>query len=415
MNIVSAIGRQIETRPMPALFGRLPRSFADHGGSTLHRLAFGAVSWALMLCPIACGRGEPSPVATPGPTSVGASANPGSNLLPADRRTVWNPGIPGGIPNRTTVCATLRAPSGDATAAIQSALDACPNGQVVQLTAGTFKIGSGPIFLTHGITLRGAGAGETLLTKPSGTNEAVVVIGRRWKKATASVNLTATAVKGSTSVSVSSASAFATGQLVLLDKTSEGGVSYYSGDCDASCQGWFARPTRPVSQTMEIASISGNTVSFTTPFHISFDVAHGAQMTAFDAAAVKNAGLENLKVHGGEGGDGGGNIYLELAASSWVQGVESEWSVGASVRLYNSLRCVIRDSYFHETPDPNPGGAGYGIDISMASSDNLIENNISWPSTRSSSSEPRAAETWSGTTTSRMASGRATRRSPRWA
>src|SRR5262249_15499507 len=61
--------------------------------------------------------------------------------LAADRRTAWNPGVPGGIPARTTVCANVSASTygdgaRDATAGIQAAIDACPLGQVVLLSAG---------------------------------------------------------------------------------------------------------------------------------------------------------------------------------------------------------------------------------------------------------------------------------------
>jgi len=65
----------------------------------------------------------------------------------------------GGVPNRTTICAT-RSPLGggrDDTANIQSAIDACPLEQVVQLSAGTFIINSGNVvFINKGVTLRGA-------------------------------------------------------------------------------------------------------------------------------------------------------------------------------------------------------------------------------------------------------------------
>ena len=36
-------------------------------------------------------------------------------------------------------------------------------------------------------------------------------------------------------------------------------------------------------------------------------------------------------MYGGEGGDGGGNVRLELAAYSWVKNVESEYSKGGSI------------------------------------------------------------------------------------
>ena len=85
-----------------------------------------------------------------------------------------------GVPARTTVCASLTAASfgdgsSDATGGIQSAINACPTGQVVQLGAGTYRIASGPVRLNKGVVLRGAGPTQTHLRAPDGTNQAVVV------------------------------------------------------------------------------------------------------------------------------------------------------------------------------------------------------------------------------------------------
>ena len=67
----------------------------------------------------------------------------------------------GGIPNRTTVCATVNPVGGGADdfTNIQNAIKACPAGQVVQLGAGTFnvKIADLPIQIGTGIVLRGTG------------------------------------------------------------------------------------------------------------------------------------------------------------------------------------------------------------------------------------------------------------------
>jgi hypothetical protein len=307
------------------------------------------------------------------------------SIIPAERATEWNPGIPGGIPVRNTVCASISASdygngSSDARRAIQNAINACPEGQVVQLSAGTFRISSGPIEITKGVTLRGAGPTRTILQAPDGTNQPVVVIGRRWIKVEASTNLVTDAVKGARSVQVASTAGLRAGQLVLIDAEANDALSHWGPGCDTGCKSWFSRTNRPLSQMMEITSISGNTVTFSTPFHITFDTAHAAQLSRFESnyPAVRSAGLEDLKVYGGEGGDGGGNIYMEFAMYSWVKNVESEYSSGASIHLYRTFRSVVRDSYFHHTKNPNPGGAGYGIDISTASADNLIENNISW-------------------------------------
>ena len=54
-------------------------------------------------------------------------------------------GPAGGIPVGTTVCSALSPSGGDDGAPIQAAIDACPVGQVVQLTAGTFRLAAGKI------------------------------------------------------------------------------------------------------------------------------------------------------------------------------------------------------------------------------------------------------------------------------
>jgi hypothetical protein len=81
----------------------------------------------------------------------------------------WNPGLmsKGGIPNRTSVCATLSPSGGDDSAAIQAALDKCPDNQVVMLKPGTFIVNN-YVGLTHPVVLRGSGAGVTILKKTNG-------------------------------------------------------------------------------------------------------------------------------------------------------------------------------------------------------------------------------------------------------
>src|SRR5512146_1048140 len=79
-----------------------------------------------------------------------------TSLIDPSRITEWNPGIladdllkqplgPDGLPQRTKTCATL-SPGGN----IQSAIDACPSGQVVQLAAGTYNVAS-TIHLKSGV------------------------------------------------------------------------------------------------------------------------------------------------------------------------------------------------------------------------------------------------------------------------
>ncbi|HUB53319.1 MAG TPA: hypothetical protein VL986_14285, partial [Terracidiphilus sp.] len=96
-----------------------------------------------------------------------AGSDPTTGLLPAydDTYANWkNAGLAlvGGIPNRTTICATVNPLGGgqDDYTNIQNAINNCPAGEVVQLAAGAFsiKLADMPIQIGKGISLRGTGA-----------------------------------------------------------------------------------------------------------------------------------------------------------------------------------------------------------------------------------------------------------------
>src|SRR6202790_161173 len=98
--------------------------------------------------------------------------------IPAVRNFAWNPGMmsKGGIPLRATVCATLSPSGGDDSAAIQAALDSCPANQVVMLNAGTFTLNNSYLLIHSSITLRGSGAGVTILKKTNGAKPRTLTV-----------------------------------------------------------------------------------------------------------------------------------------------------------------------------------------------------------------------------------------------
>ena len=381
-------------------------------------------------------------------SSATAMAQVDTSILPADRATAWNPGIPGGVPTRNTVCVTLNASTygngaQDASGAIQSALNSCPAGQVVQLSAGNFTVNN--LVLIHtGITLRGAGPGVTFLLKANGAHarssqvvsgttsvrqpvdpstysydtQPVIVIGpSRWPKTdTTSQNLTADGAKGVTSVTVSSTAGLSVGGFVLLDELSgatwqatptgfpgnaqvwkgdrvawnmhlpeqqfadDNGLSNASGPYDTTpgvppdAMSWFSRTDRPTNEIKQIASISGTTITFTTPLHISYRTSHAAQLTGYTGAnaQVQNAGVENFTVSGGADGQ----IRFENAAYSWAKNIENTQWIGEGFAVNGSFRIEIRDSYIHTGSWPQPGGAGYAVSFASGASEVLVENNI---------------------------------------
>jgi hypothetical protein len=310
--------------------------------------------------------------------------------IPADRLTVWEPGLNavGGIPERTVVCATVSAGTygngaEDAAPGIQAAIAACPEGQVVQLSAGAFRINA-RIIVDRAITLRGKGPAATRLRMPRGAPDNLITIGSvQWTKAGKTVDLAMNAVRGRRSVTLATDPGLAAGEIVQVDQLTESGLNFWGYRCppDAACRAWSTRPNRPLGQVLEVASVDGNRVSFTTPFHIEFKTARAAQLSRLidpsnerAAPPVRYAGVEDLHLSGG----GQGNIKMEGAAYSWIKGIESTDHVGASVGLFKTFRSVVRDSYIHSARDSVPGGGAYGIAISEYSADNLVENNIVW-------------------------------------
>ena len=147
-------------------------------------------------------------------------------------------------------------------------------------------------------------------------------------------------------------------------------------------RGGSAALDRPTNEIKEVASVSGNVVTFTTPLSIGYRTSHTAQLTRYtltgsqstaNSIHVVNAGVENLTTVGGADGE----IRFENAAYSWAKNVEVTQWIGEGVAIDGSFRVELRDSYIHTGSWPEPGGAGYAISFAAGSSEALVENNIS--------------------------------------
>jgi hypothetical protein len=329
--------------------------------------------------------------------SVAAADPTAGGLIPADRVTTWRPGATynGGIPNRTRIYKTISPRGGDLddTINIQVALNGCPREAVVQLTEGTFNInGHGLNFSSTNCTLRGAGpgafsdgSGGTRLVKADrATNgaDAVLYIKANGVNFDQSIDLAADAMQGTNTLSLVRNPGIRVGEFVYIDEKTDNDPEVFWGPSHNPPGGpsrrWFIRQDRSLAQMMEVTAVSGNTITFNTPFHTTFKTAYQAQLTRFTGPLLHRVGVEDLYVWGGMGGDYHGNISMSLCAYCWVKNVNAAWSVGTNVGLYLTFRSEVRDSYIHETPDPNPGGAGYMMGLNFGAADNLVENNIIW-------------------------------------
>lgn len=317
------------------------------------------------------------------------------SILSSARRTLWNPGVPGGVPVRTTVCATVEASkygngTQDASAGIQTAIDACPAQQVVQLSAGTFLINGDELRMRSGVTLRGAGPDKTTLTRTNGCDYNPLRVGanstyrvaplvrfapNRFPSYAPSTNLTADATKGAYTVNVESATGLAVGEVVLIDEVFDPDLVVWEPTDLPGGYTWFSRYQRPNQEFKEIQAISGTVVTFNTPMHMTYKKSLGAQLTPMnsDSKHVRDAGLENVKLRGGSEG----NVVLNAAAYSWVKNVDCTYWGGVCVALMRCFRCELRDSFLHDGEWPYPGGSGYALSFEWGTSDSLVENNIS--------------------------------------
>jgi hypothetical protein len=132
-----------------------------------------------------------------------------------------------------------------------------------------------------------------------------------------------------------------------------------------------------VGQITEIASLNGDTVFVKSPFRINFD-------TALDVEVRKivprvNAGVECLSVKrlNTIETDPGSNIYLTYAAHCRIAGVKSDSSSGSHISVNASANILISGCYLHHAfLYDGSGTRGYGITLSMHSSECLILNSV---------------------------------------
>src|SRR5215212_2319465 len=149
----------------------------------------------------------------------GASGSGGSvtldQILPKDRIYDWSPGVnvgvPGGIPTRSAICATLDAATFgtgavDASAALLAAINTCPADQVVFIPAGTYRLDAPVDRITaSNVTIRGAGQGQTIL-QANKAGMRMMWLGNGDRPDTGVV-ITAGATKGSSIVTVADTAA----------------------------------------------------------------------------------------------------------------------------------------------------------------------------------------------------------------
>lgn len=305
-------------------------------------------------------------------------------IVAASRSVDWrNVGISGGIPNRTTVCATLNP--GATGAQITAAIASCPSGQVVFLNAGIYNLSGGITFNNKSnVTLRGAGANQTFLVFSSantchGTSADICLDSSdtNWRGGPSNAaTWTAGYAKGTTVITLSSTTNLAVGTPLTLDQlddTSDNGDIYVceTGGCGIDNYSGGQRLDRAQQQLVLVTAINGNQVTISPGLYMPNWRSSQSPGAWWPTSPIRNSGVENLSMDHTVAAPSSG-IQFFNGVNCWAKGVRSIHPNRAHILSLQSARLIIRDSYFFGS-----GGASqsYGIEI-YPSSDTLIENNI---------------------------------------
>lgn len=256
-----------------------------------------------------------------------------ASVVPADRATVWNPGIPGGIPTDADSArpAIVWVPSGnpysgysvnpalgdgsaDATSAINKAITsaasvASPSSRrIVFLAPGRYRTNDIVRLGRSHVTLRGAGMGRTIIDHRTASDWTAIDIGNAADdySSTPVVDVVGGALKGASQITVASASGIGVGDILQIDQLAEGTADgptgwvwwldswwslrspYADFDNGGGLQSKFPDSPngyRPISQRIEVLAKSGNTLTIYDPatrrgrpLHVAFPAAQDPEV-----------------------------------------------------------------------------------------------------------------------------------------
>jgi len=267
-------------------------------------------------------------------------------------------GVEGGIPARTTICADVTEapydadPTGaaSAVAAIQQAIDDCPEGQVVSVPAGMYLIDDA-INLRSPVTLRGAGS-TTVFRVETGSGTAIHVGGLGpWPPPKANPSyaaaITAGSTRGSMTVSVADTSAVEVGKMVMIDEEDDDALVWTKGD----------NPGRYRASMHMVEAKTATSVTFRPPLPIDFT--HAPQLSWFPDL-THDVGVEGIKFLGTGSGPG---LFIDVisAWNCWVLDCEFTAMPSKTILIGWSGHIELRRIYMHDQANGGPNSEGIDL------------------------------------------------------
>ena len=273
-------------------------------------------------------------------------------------------GIPGGIPTDRTQYGTTMTTS-NTLSEINARIAACPSGQYVQLAAGTYSLGTVLFGIKSGVTLRGAGAGQTIINPTASPAIATYPHNSEtYFRNEDGIAISSGYTKGSTSITLSSAPSayFVVGRLVQITQDDspdvwDTGVGVYHRTGFPGSYGMSA--TRNLRFTSRITGITGNTISFATPIPVGYSASLNPAAYPMRTSPMSLCGVENLTINCGGTIDRA--VHFANSDQCWVKDVEIYNFTGATgcIRFYNVHQCEINRCYAHDAADYPIQADGY--------------------------------------------------------
>lgn len=294
-----------------------------------------------------------------------------SQIIPSDRLYNWeeNVGVPGGIPNRTSIGAIVDSTiygngNVDASSAIQNAIDLCPDGKVVYIPSGTYRLDN-RIYRAYAdnITIRGAGPGNTILKAGTNVSQMILLGTADWPRPTTGITITNGATAGSTVLTVANSSSIIVGNLVRIEQNDLPYVIDVSSPITND---------KLLSATFRVVSKTATTVTVTP--QLPFTFTESPMLVQYSIAPLENTGVEDLTIDCNA--QCGIAIEFDQAYGCWVKNVEIKNSTNRQMFFVCFVSGEVRHNYTHSVTS---GGQNHeGIDFYEDCSFNLIEDNITY-------------------------------------
>ncbi len=294
-----------------------------------------------------------------------------TEIISPEWRIDWNPGIPGGYPEKNFQVnvrdfGAVGDGETDDSGAFIDAIKAIPGtGGVLFIPQGDYLVRK-KISINKGVLLRGESFDRSrLFFDLDGRKENCIefVKYERGAWTEASEGFT----KGSTTLVVNTPEGFAAGDFIELQQENDADIMYTK---PAWNQSWAQNA---VGQICRIERVEDGVLVLHEPLNFTYNEELAPQVRKL--GMILYPGVEDVYIERLDAGDGH-TIQMRYTAYGLVQRIESNMTFRSHIYLSEAYGGEVRNNYLHHSHDYGGGGHGYGVDIVRHSVNVLVIDNV---------------------------------------